>query len=108
MIALILALLFTGLYMYNKNNVYLVLAIITFVFFLIPSGSMENFSSIDYSRVYPGIFSWNYINPRYSPGYRDYWYIPAHESLKLWVNGYQNPRIAIPPEYNEYSSYTWN
>lgn len=69
---------------------------------------------LNYSRVYPGIFSFKYGfqpyqgfpgsvpdfldmypesigswpgNIRYNPGFRDYWYIPAQEVLNAQVNG---------------------
>lgn len=86
---------------------------------------VEHFNSkIDYSRVYPGTFSYRYGygppyqpfekqpfnnysgNIRYSPGYRDYWYIPAHEALNAWINGPTGlvvpDKCIVPPSVSEY------
>jgi hypothetical protein len=104
------------------SKVFIIILIIVLVMYLI--NGFGNSSSpvvtegfnpwLDYSRAYPGTFSYkygygqyyrpfynswpgniNYIaeswmypgNVRYNPGYSDYWYIPAHEYLNNWING---------------------
>jgi len=79
-------------------------------------GLIESFNPyLDYSRVYPGTFAFTgdfgvlgksyYMYPdgihlppvggnvRYSPGYRDYYYIPSHEYMKQAMGrGYNHSR----------------
>ena len=83
---------------------------------------------LDYSRAYPGTFSYRYGygpffrpfynswpgnpqfgtygNVRYNPGYSDYWYIPAHEYLNRWMNGPDGLVVPdgciVPPHTSEY------
>jgi hypothetical protein len=94
------------------------------------SNKMDSFTEgfnpwIDYSRAYPGTFSYKYGygpyyrsfltsypgNIRYYPGYSDYWYIPAHEYLNNWINGSPTSEggtmivpdsCIIPPSTSEY------
>lgn len=77
----------------------LIIVLAVLLIYLSNNRHYENFNpSLNYSRVYPGIFSFrdhdlwrnypfNYGFFRYNPGYRDYYYIPMHESLDLWTNG---------------------
>jgi hypothetical protein len=90
-----------------------------------PKKNIENFNPLlDYSRVYPGTFSYKYgygtyyrpynnklhnnniipYNKRYNAGYRDYHYIPAHEYLNNWMNGNKGiPDSCInPAKISEY------
>lgn len=72
---------------------------------------------IDNTRVYPGLFAYqkgfsSYSHPYTSlpfpnnmNGYHakrtDYWYIPAHESLNSWINGYSGTQnFKIPQTIN--------
>jgi hypothetical protein len=85
---------------------------------------------LDYSRAYPGTFSYKYgygpffrpfyntwpgtfadyqarvtipYNIRYNPGYSDYWYIPAHQYLNRWINAPLIPTgCIVPPKTSEY------
>jgi len=98
--------------------IFIILIIIVLFIELYPkSQAVEGFNPwLDYSRAYPGTFSYKYGygpffrpfynswpgtssygygrfnsvwpgNVRYNPGYSDYWYIPAHEYLNNWMNG---------------------
>jgi len=58
----------------------------------------------NYSRVYPGIYSYEraYGEPfwpgktwRFNPSYRDYWYIPSHEILDQQVNGFGGRQAGV-------------
>ena len=81
----------------------------------------ETFDPINYSRAYPGTFSYRYgYGPYYYkfydpvpigtgsfiPKYGDYWYIPAHQYLNRWINGPAGIEIPnsclVPPVTNEY------
>lgn len=106
-----------------------VLLVVSYVLSNYQQNNIEGFrSEIDYSRVYPGTFSYRYgygppfqpfytapiMNPpfnsysgnvRYSPGYRDYWYIPAHMALNEWINGPTGlvvpDKCIVPPSVSE-------
>lgn len=72
-------------------TVYLVAAIIAIY---LVTRSLESFNPyLDYSRVYPGLFSWRYPFNASTRYYGDYWYIPVHEYMDFWMNG------AIPSDY---------
>lgn len=101
-------------------------AIITSI--LVDSNKEEFNPYIDYSRVYPGTFSYRhgygpYYRPfndswpgpvhidgrrqvRHNPGYRDYHYIPKHQYLNRWVNAPNGEGVpnecTTPPITSEY------
>jgi hypothetical protein len=57
-------------------------------------------------RVHPGLMTGS-MPPsiRYQPPYRQYWYIPAHEYMDLWQNGYRERYVpnecVIPPSVSD-------
>ena len=117
--------------MLNPMIVLIIFMILLIVLYILnkSENNVEEFvSKIDYSRVYPGTFSYKYgygppfkpfytapiMNPpfnsysgnvRYSPGYRDYWYIPAHMALNEWINGptglVMPDKCIVPPSVSE-------
>ena len=108
----------------------IVIIILVVVWGLLNTSNIESYDpSLDYSRAYPGTFSYNYgygpfyrpfhntwsgtftdydarvmqpYNVRYNPGYSDYWYIPAHQYLNRWINGPLIPTgCIVPPSTSE-------
>ena len=120
--------------MANCGNYILIAAIMVLVILWLTnadSSQVEGFNPwLDYSRAYPGTFSYKYgygpffrpfynswpgtfsdyqsrvnipFNIRYNPGYSDYWYIPAHQYLNRWINGPLIPTgCIVPPKTSEY------
>lgn len=103
-----------------------IIGIIIYIIYINQKKTIENFNPyLDYPRAYPstfalnrdylpydksfymfpdGVINLNYpINARYSPGYRDYAYIPKHEYLKNWTGLNTIPtNCMVPTSISEY------
>lgn len=118
--------------LYEITFLLFVIFVIVYLLFKDDNKIKESFNPYyDYTRTSMGTFAFKpgygqyyppYISPgtgniRYNPGYRDYWYIPAHYYMDNWMNGISrevalsnmslpNTEISgnciVPPSISEY------
>jgi hypothetical protein len=96
----------------NLWNIAFYMMIIIFICYIFLSSDrlIEHFNPyFDYSRAYPGTFAFQpgFGYYRYNPGYRDYWYISAHDHMDNWMNGIPrevalNTNCVVPSSISEY------